>query len=68
MTTNHENGFTAWLREQRDREDPVGDLARDAAVDPNWPGDVSLSDLIDHVGGVAEGSLRTAYIEYVDQK
>lgn len=29
--------FTAWLRAQRRRPDPVGDLARDAASDDTWP-------------------------------
>lgn len=26
-------GFRGWLRQQRDREDPVGDFARDLAED-----------------------------------
>ncbi|MFN8163895.1 MAG: hypothetical protein U0R26_08705 [Solirubrobacterales bacterium] len=67
-TKGNEIGFTAWLCEQQDRDDPVGDLARDAAVDPNWPGDVALSDLIDHVGGFAEDTLKEAYTEYENQK
>jgi uncharacterized protein YozE (UPF0346 family) len=29
--------FTSWLRRQVRREDPVGDLARDAVRDPTWP-------------------------------
>jgi hypothetical protein len=29
--------FTAWLRKQVWRDDPVGDLARDVVVDPTWP-------------------------------
>jgi uncharacterized protein YozE (UPF0346 family) len=29
--------FNAWLRRQRHRQDPVGDLARDAFSDPHWP-------------------------------
>lgn len=33
--------FTRWLFDQADRDDPVGDLARDAKADPNFPdGDV----------------------------
>ncbi len=30
-------GFTTWLFRQRDRDHRVGDLARDAALDPDWP-------------------------------
>lgn len=30
-------GFTTWLRNQRNRDDPVGDLAWDAAGDSKWP-------------------------------
>jgi uncharacterized protein YozE (UPF0346 family) len=29
--------FDRWLREQRHRDDPVGDLARDVISDPDWP-------------------------------
>jgi hypothetical protein len=32
-----ELGFTTWLRRQRQRDDPVGDLAREAARDRGWP-------------------------------
>jgi uncharacterized protein YozE (UPF0346 family) len=30
-------GFTAWLFRQRHRDDPIGDLARDAFHDSDWP-------------------------------
>ena len=30
--------FRGWLKTCRDRDDPVGDLARDAFRDPNWKG------------------------------
>jgi hypothetical protein len=30
-------GFTRFLCEQRHRDDPVGDLARDVARDDDWP-------------------------------
>jgi uncharacterized protein YozE (UPF0346 family) len=30
-------GFKAWLNQQVDRDDSVGDLARDAKRDGNWP-------------------------------
>jgi hypothetical protein len=29
--------FHRWLMGQRRRPDPIGDLARDAALDPKWP-------------------------------
>jgi hypothetical protein len=29
--------FTSWLKHQRRRHDPVGDLARDVARDKCWP-------------------------------
>ena len=29
--------FTVWLSHQRDRQDPVGDLARDVSRDRDWP-------------------------------
>ena len=29
--------FTAWLQQQVTRNDPVGDLARDASTDATWP-------------------------------
>lgn len=29
--------FYSWLRQQRDRQDPVGDLARDAISDEEFP-------------------------------
>lgn len=30
--------FRGWLREQVDRDDPVGDIARDALDDIGWTG------------------------------
>ena len=29
--------FEHWLARQRERQDPVGDLARDIAADADWP-------------------------------
>lgn len=38
--------FFSWLAEQRDREDPIGDLARDVADDAGFPRDLrGLSEL-----------------------
>jgi hypothetical protein len=34
--------FIQWLKQQRDRDDPVGDLARDAASDRRFPRSNSL--------------------------
>lgn len=31
------DNFTAWLRRQIQRPDPIGDLARDCKNDRNWP-------------------------------
>lgn len=36
------HGFNRWLRRQRKRDDPVGDLARDSAKDPRWPRHANL--------------------------
>lgn len=33
-------GFAAWLRQQRDRDDPVGDLSQDFIFDQNGTGPV----------------------------
>lgn len=30
-------GFASWLKKQIDRDDPIGDLARDAERDDDWP-------------------------------
>ena len=32
-----EPSFTAWLRAQKKRQDPVGDLSRDMRSDGEWP-------------------------------
>ncbi len=43
-------GFKAWLKAQTHRDDPVGDIARDAAADPRWPrGNAKLGTLIEHL-------------------
>lgn len=41
--------FTDWLLTQKHRDDPVGDLARDAAQDPTWPKEETLDSHIDHM-------------------
>jgi hypothetical protein len=37
MTAPRPTTFTGWLKLQGDRDDPIGDLARDVALDPRWP-------------------------------
>jgi hypothetical protein len=50
MTKNQHRSFAAWLRNQRRRDDPVGDLARDAAADRHWPKAAkSLPRLLDYL-------------------
>ena len=52
MTKNPHRSFAAWLRNQRRRDDPVGDLARDAAADRHWPKAAkSLPRLLDYLAG-----------------
>lgn len=36
-TVTRPKNFTGWLGRQRRRDDPVGDLARDARQDVLWP-------------------------------
>jgi hypothetical protein len=50
--------FSEWLRAQRRRDDPVGDLARDAMADDGWLGGRDLSALHGHLSryGACEGA------------
>lgn len=63
-------GFKAWLRLQRHRHDPVGDLARDACADNLWPrGRARLQTLHDHLarmGAIPEAhdALDRAWFEW----
>ena len=42
--------FAEWLRGQRQRDDPVGDLARDASADPGFPpGDGQVDTCADYL-------------------
>lgn len=41
--------FSAWLKEQKARQDPIGDLARDAASDPAFPRSSQLAPLLAHL-------------------
>jgi len=52
MTKNQHRSFDAWMRNQRRRHDPVGDLARDAAGDRRWQkAATSLPRLLDYLAG-----------------
>jgi len=63
-------GFKAWLDTQTQRNDPVGDIARDAAADSRWPrGNAKLGTLIGHLEShgaspAAIEALRGAYDEW----
>lgn len=53
--------FRGWLREQRLRRDPIGDLARDMIADGRcWTGrsGPSLDDHIQEVHDASSGALR----------
>lgn len=43
-------GFKVWLKRQKHRNDPVGDLARDAMRDRHWPPGAKLSRLEGYLG------------------
>lgn len=48
-----ETGFTGWLRQQRRRNDMVGDLARDAKHDPGWPRPTTIGELVRYIDETA---------------
>lgn len=52
MSTTARPTFLAWLLEQDQRDDPIGDLARDVAADPLAPttdqSPVALYDSLTH--------------------
>ncbi|MFU8853026.1 YozE family protein [Micromonospora sp. SL1-18] len=61
--------FAAWLAGQVDHNDPVGDLARDAAEDDGWPVDGDYRVYYDYLNSVhaidgAMRSLRTAWTAF----
>ncbi len=61
--------FTGWLKRQADRDDPVGDLARDVRDDlgfPTWPGTVASARayLEGRAGAPALDALRRAITEF----
>lgn len=57
--------FTTWLREQADRDDPVGDLAREAIADTCAPAG-SAKALRDHIS-LDHGSIVDSVFRALDQ-
>ena len=63
-------GFKVWLKTQTHRDEPVGDIARDAVGDRCWPkGNAKLGTLIEHLESHGASSpaieaLRDAYGEW----
>ena len=55
----HRATFRSWLDAQAERDDPVGDLARDAHADPCWTGE-GWRSLAAHVLNVHDGRAVTA--------
>lgn len=45
--------FRSWLVDQRDRNDGVGDLARDCFIDPRRPSFRSLAEWVEYIGGTS---------------
>lgn len=60
--------FTEWLKGQLDRDDPIGDFARDVGEDPGWPQDGKLLDFELYLYRLGAESLadplRAAWREY----
>lgn len=55
-------GFSSWLAQFRQVNAAVGDLARDAAADPDWPdGPDELETYTDHLesAGASRAALET---------
>ncbi|MGQ9683846.1 MAG: YozE family protein [Anaerolineae bacterium] len=63
--------FTQWLLQQVDRDDPVGDLAGDAARDPEWPaGGRGLSRFLVYLRnrGACEGAITALQLAWSEWK
>ena len=64
--------FEDWLRDQRRREDAIGDLARYVADDPHWPTGSHAERRLDYLVGSNASTERiaamaAANVEYGDQ-
>lgn len=60
------SGFTGWLLDQTERDDPVGDLARDAKTDPNFPNG-SPGQVLDYLSSIKAKGARGALIEALEE-
>lgn len=60
------SGFTRWLLDQADRDDPVGDLAREASKDAAFP-DGSPGQALDYLSKPQTRGAREALIEAVEE-
>jgi YozE SAM-like fold len=64
--------FADWLKKQTKRDDPIGDLARDNAGDPDLPDDGTFATYWEyltfqrHAADVVLENLRDAWKEYED--
>lgn len=59
--------LSTWIKQQHLRDDPIGDLARDACADNGWP-EGSLVDLRDYLPSPAHRVLQMASDEYEAKK
>ncbi len=55
--------FTKWLEKQAERDDVVGDLARDAACDTHFPRDAEPQEVVRYVAGRSAGEVGRATLE-----
>lgn len=61
-----DDGFTNWLLDQVDRDDPIGDLAKDAQSDPDFPRG-SPGDCLNYLGRAKYRGARRALMEAIDE-
>lgn len=60
------DGFVGWLLDQADRDDEVGDLAKDAKKDPNFP-QGSAGDCLNYLTKRGREGGRRALMEALDE-
>lgn len=61
-TPRNFSDFTSWLLDQDGRDDPIGDLARDAKRDPRFPHG-SAGECLDYLSGRGKDGGRAALLE-----
>jgi YozE SAM-like protein len=59
--------LSKWIRKQKGRDDPIGDLAFDASADPNWPPAADLDELRDYLPESLHRILEEAEDEYREE-